>query len=294
MTTQRTLLVTGASGQLGHRVVELLASQRSGDRLIAGTRNPAQFAAVAGVEARRVDFDDGAGLESAFAGVDRLLIISTDTLDVPGHRLKQQRAAVAAAQRAGIKHIVYTSLPNPGPDNRVRSIAPDHHGTEEAILATGIEHTFLRNNMYLDMFLGGLSHAASTGTLFAAAGDGKVGFVTREDCARAAAAALASHETGSCVLDIMGPVSLSYAELASVLSHVTGKPVRYQPVSSDQQRQGLIAAGLSAMLADVLVQFDEAAAAGQLATREGAVAALTGTAPMSVRAFLDRERAKLM
>lgn len=95
------LLVTGSSGKLGRRIVELLAA-RGADRLIAGTRDPGKLAGLQGVETRRVDFDDAASLDAAFDGVDRVLVISTDRIDVPGLRIKQHSAAVLAANRAAL------------------------------------------------------------------------------------------------------------------------------------------------------------------------------------------------
>ncbi len=118
----QTLLVTGASGQLGRRVVELLLEAGAGT-VVAATRDPAKLADLAarGAVVRRADFDDEASLVEAFQGVDRLLLISTDALDRPGRRLAQHEAAVRAAVSAGVGHIVYTSLTNPGWSRRSRS-----------------------------------------------------------------------------------------------------------------------------------------------------------------------------
>ena len=111
--TNASLLVTGASGHLGRAAVEELLA-RGASKVIAGTRDPAKLADLAerGVEIRKVDFNDPAGLPAAFAGVERLLIVSTDGI---GTRIAQQTAAVEAAKTAGVKHIVYTSAPPPGP-----------------------------------------------------------------------------------------------------------------------------------------------------------------------------------
>jgi NAD(P)H dehydrogenase (quinone) len=129
------LLVTGASGQLGRRVLELLLERNAGP-IIATTRTPASLAGFAarGVDVRRADFEDDASLTAAFAGAKRALLISTDAVDRPGRRLAQHRSAIAAFERAGIEHVVYTSLPNPI-DTPV-TIAPDHAGTEAALAAS--------------------------------------------------------------------------------------------------------------------------------------------------------------
>ncbi|MEO5728244.1 MAG: NAD(P)H-binding protein, partial [Byssovorax sp.] len=144
----QTLLVTGASGQLGRRVVELLLEAKAGT-VVAATRDPAKLADLAarGVLVRKADFDDEGSLAEAFAGVDRLLLISTDSLVRPGHRLAQHQAAVRAAVSAGVGHIVYTSFTNPGVESPI-TVAPDHRLTEEAIAATKLGFTILRNNLY--------------------------------------------------------------------------------------------------------------------------------------------------
>ncbi|UXN72991.1 NAD(P)H-binding protein [Devosia sp. A8/3-2] len=109
-----TLLVTGASGQFRRSAVEELLA-RGATKIIAGTRNPAKLADLAarGVEVRRLDFDDKASLAAGFAGVERVLLISTDAV---GSRVAQQKNAVEAAKAAGVKHVVYTSAPNPRPN----------------------------------------------------------------------------------------------------------------------------------------------------------------------------------
>ena len=142
-----TLLVTGASGQLGRLVLDnLIASGKVAPAsIIATTRNVEKLSdyAAKGVSVRAADFDDPASLDAAFAGADKILIISTDELGVPGKRLAQHKVAVAAAQKAGAKHILYTSMPQP--DDSLVTFAPDHLGTEEAIKATGIPYTIQRD-----------------------------------------------------------------------------------------------------------------------------------------------------
>lgn len=189
--TDRTLFVTGASGHLGRRVIELLLEKNAG-KIVAGTRTPEKLADLAarGVVVRHADFEDPKSLEAAFAGADRVLIVSTDAIDRPGRRIAQHRAAVAAAVRAGVKHAVYTSMPNP--ETSPVTFAPDHLGTEQALKSSGLTYTILRNCWYTEYLVPGLAAAVAAGKLISATGNGGAPYVTREDCAQAAAAALAS------------------------------------------------------------------------------------------------------
>jgi NAD(P)H dehydrogenase (quinone) len=291
---RRTLLVTGASGHLGQRVIELLLEANAG-RVIAATRTPEKLAHLAArdVEVRKADFDDPSTLATAFAGVDRLLLISTDVLDGTDRRQVQHRNAVKAAEQAGVKHVVYTSLTRPEPGSPI-AIAPDHYVTEQALAASTLDWTVLRNNVYTDFLLQSLPRAVATGQLVVVAGDGKTGYVTREDCARAAAAALAAHDSGRMTLDITGPAGITQAELAEIVGDVSGQLVAYVPVPADAIVAGMVAAGLPQPMAEAYVTFGVAAADGTLAVVSTAVADLTGKAPQSVHDYLAAHREALL
>ncbi|MBN9549659.1 MAG: NmrA family NAD(P)-binding protein, partial [Alphaproteobacteria bacterium] len=146
-----TLLVTGASGHLGRAVINHLLDtfKVPAARIIATTRTPANLADLAalGVSVRAADFDDQASLAKAFQGADRALVISTNELMIQGKRREQQLAAVSAAGKAGVAHILYTSLPNPEPGSPIL-FAPDHYDTEQAIKASGVPYTMFRNGWY--------------------------------------------------------------------------------------------------------------------------------------------------
>jgi NAD(P)H dehydrogenase (quinone) len=293
MASERTLFVTGASGHLGRRVVELLLEKGAG-RIIAGTRKPEKLADLAarGVVVRQADFEDSKGLQAALAGVDRVLIISTDAIDRPGRRLVQHQAAVAAAVNAGVKHAVYTSMPNPETSPVV--FAPDHLGTEQALKSSGIGWTILRNCWYTDFLIPSLASAVASGKLIAATGQGGAPYVTREDCARAAASALESTDTGNNTFNITGPDLVTYADLAKLASELTVRPVIFEPVTPQERVQQLIAAGTPEFFAKLLVSSQIAIAQGKMGTPSTAVKELTGREPMSVREFLSAHRAALM
>jgi len=283
------LLVTGAGGHLGRRVVELLLEAQVGP-IVAGTREPAKLAELAGrgVTVRKLDFDDPASLAEGFQGIERALIVSTDKLDGTDARLRQHERAVAAAGRAGVQHLVYTSMPHPEADSPV-PFAYQHLGTEQAIKQSGMSWSILRNNWYSDflVLLGTLPQAVASGTLYAASGDGGAALVTREDCARAAAAALGSRETVNRTYDITGPGMVTGADLAAIASEVSGRPVRFVPLEPAAFKAALLSHGLPEGLADVLVGSDLAKKLGQFGPATGDVLTLTGKAPTSVRTLVE-------
>ena len=281
------MLVTGAGGNLGRRVVELLV-EAGASKVIAGTRDPGKVA-IAGAETRRVDFSDPASLEAAFAGVDQVLIISTDVIGEV--RQKLQRAAVDAAVAAGAKHILYTSLVHPDPDSPV-VLAPDHWMTEQAIAATGIDHTFLRNAIYMDALLGALGNVVGSGQWFSAMGRGRIAHITREDCARAAAAALLSGPQGKRILNISGPQPMTIEAIAATVSEVFGKPVSVVHVDDAGLVAGMVAAGLPRPVAELLASFETATRLGQFDVPSD-FEKLTGKPPMSLRDFLEANRAAI-
>lgn len=291
---QPTLLVTGASGYLGRRVVELLLAANAAT-IIATTRTPDKLAdfSAQGVIVRHADFDQPDSLTKAFAGVDRLLLISTDALGEPGLRLKQHQTAVKAAEEAGVSHIIYTSLINPGPDSAVL-FASDHYGTEEALAASQLNWTVLRNNLYADLLLFSLNQAVQMGQLFSAAEEGKIAYVTREDCAQAAAAALLSSFNGRRTLNITGPEALSQADLANIATQLAGKPITYVPLELDVLIQNMVAAGLPQPIAETYASIDTATAQGQFAAVSSDFAALTDRKPTAVAKFLTANRNALL
>lgn len=286
MVNSQTLLVTGASGQLGRRVVELLL-ETGETNIVAGTRKPENLAdaAAQGVTVRYVDFDDAPSMKAAFAGVDRLLLISTDVVGVPDIRQRQHLAAVQAAAEAGVKHVIYTSLVDPV--ETPVTLAPDHAATEAALAATRMGWTILRNNLYADMLPQTIKQALQFGgQLFSAVGAGRIAWVTREDCARAAAAALASGFEGRRVLNITGPEALSQVELAQMASQLTGQTITYVQLPADVLSSNLAQAGLPPPIVDLLVSFDVAAAQGKLEAVSSDFGSLTGRQAIRVMDFL--------
>ncbi|NEI71166.1 NAD(P)H-binding protein [Rhizobium lusitanum] len=291
-----TLLVTGAAGQLGQRVIHhLLETYKvAPGRIIAATRSPEKLADLAakGVVTRKADFDDAATLSAAFADVDRLLIISTDALAVPGLRLKQHTAAIEAAKKAGVKHILYTSMP--APETSLVTFAPDHLGTENAIKASGIGYTILRDAWYFDNYLMGLPHSLEVGKWYTAAGTGRVSNISRNDCALAIAAALASDTTDNATYTLTGSTALTIEDVASVVSKITGRPLEVVQVNDEQFAAGLTGAGLPKFVVDMLVSADANTRAGNFDLLTNDFNKLTGKEPQTLRSFIEEHKAALL
>lgn len=283
------LLVTGASGQLGSAVVRHLLDtlQLPAERLIVTTRSPDGLADLAarGVTVRVADFDQPDTLAAAFTGADRLLLVSTDALMEPGKRLTQHRAAAQAAVDAGVKHVVYTSLPSA--DTSHVSFAPDHWGTEQALSASPLGWTVLRNAWYFENLAYSLPTALASGEWATAAGEGRIAYIARDDLARAAASALASDATTNQVFTLTGEHAWSARDVASRVSALTGKPLAVVDITSEQLAEGLKTHGFPPVLADVFASFDTATAAGDLGEITADYARLTGQSPITLDTWLS-------
>lgn len=291
------LLVTGASGALGQRVVHHLLHTLgvAPSRIVAASRHPSALSALAGCGVRVVaaDFDDADTLPKAFEGVDRLLLISTDAIDRPGARLRQHRAAVAAAEAAGVRHLVYTSMPQPKSSTVL--FAPDHAGTEDALAASRLPGwTVLRNHWYFEnLFMSLPGVLAAGGRWFSAAGDGKLANIARDDLALAAATVLAGSEAGRHTYTLSGGQALTTAEQAAAIAQVLGRPVEVIPVPVEGLVQGMVGAGLPGPLAQVLASFDTNTAAGHVGQVTGDYQAITGRAPQRFADWLQAHRQAL-
>ncbi len=290
-------LVTGASGHLGQLVITNLLEIHKipASKIIATTRKPETLAALKakGVNVRAADFDDTANLVEAFKGATRLLLISTDAMDRPGHRLEQHQNAIAAAEKAGVEHVLYTSLPKP--ETSAVLFAPDHLGTEKALAASGLRGwTVLRNNWYFENLFYSLPSAIQSGTWYTAAGEGKIAHIAREDLARAAAAALASDKGGKNTYTLTGAQEYTTGEIAKLVSDAVGKPISVVQVPLEGLIEGMVGAGFPEPVARVFGSFDTNINQGGLSGVTGDYKKLTSNDNTPFTAWLAKNKQALL
>lgn len=293
------LVLTGASGQLGRMVADALLQQVPASDLILLSRNPANLAAYAerGCDVRRGDFDDPEGLVEAFAGGERLLLISGTRV---GKRVPQHGAAIAAAARAGVGHVVYLSFLGAGDPTNLSEAVKDHRGTEELLRTSGLAWTALRDAQYANAVTDVMVHSmVHDGRMISVAADGQMPFVWREDCALAAAAVLLGEGHENRAYDITGPELVSYRQVGALIGEFTDQSVELQVVDADGLYAMFDAIGVPRepvehpapgqvpWNSDDMVSFEVAVRDGKFATLSNDFERLTGRRPRSLRALFE-------
>ncbi len=270
--------ITGATGHLGGRVARRLAEQ--GEQLRLVVRDPSRAPQLPGARVASATYDDAAALEAAFAGVDALLLVSA--AEHPERR-RQHRTAVEAAARAGVQHLVYTSFAGAAPDGTF-TLGRDHFDTEQALRATGLAVTLLRNNFYADLLP---QFADREGVLRGPAGEGRVAAVARDDAADSAVAVLlGAPEHDGATYELSGPQALTLDEVAAEISSVSGRPVRYERETREQAYASRAHYGAQPFQVEAWVSTYTAIAAGETAAVTGDVQRLLGRAPLGLRQVL--------
>jgi NAD(P)H dehydrogenase (quinone) len=279
------MLVTGATGKLGTKVVETLLKNVPSNQLAVSVRNPekAEGLRERGVEVRQGDFDRPETLDSAFAGIDRLLIISADGDNET--RIRQHTNAVAAAERAAVKFIAYTSIANAKESKNF--LAPTHKATEETILKTGIPYSFLRNNWYLENESSSIQGVLAGAPWVTSAGRGKIGWALQQDFAEAAAVVLADSGHENTIYELSGKL-LTQEELAFELGTVLDKEVFVQQVDDATYADIMKGAGLPDFLIPFLVDIQKGIREGTLEIESNDFEKLLGRPATSVREGLTQ------
>lgn len=278
------VLVTGATGHFGGFVVKSLLNQMEAKQIAVSVRNPEKASTLAdkGIDVRHGDFDLPETLSTAFEGIDKLLIVSTD-LDNET-RIRQHLAAVAAAKKAGVKHIVYTSVAN-APHSTL-ALAEVHRRTEKAIVESGIAYTFLRNNWYLENETSSIQAAMAGAPWVTSAQSGKVGWSLKREYAEAAANALATEGHENKIYELSSQPQTQEA-LALVVGKVIGKEIPVLQVTDEGYADGLRAAKLPEFLVELFQDIQKSIREGALDVVSSDFEKLLGRKPLSLEAAVE-------
>ncbi len=298
------ILVTGAGGQFGRQAAEKLLACIPASDLILTTRDPAKLADLAarGVSVRAADFDDPVSLDMAFAGAERMLLVSTNQV---GARIESHYNAVDAAKRAGVKHIVYTSIVAAADPLNPSMVKIDHFATEQRIRESGLSWNFLEDSQYAEAVgIAMAKFAIVTGLYETSAGEGKVGFVSRDDCVDCAVALLLGAGEPNTTYTPTGPESLSQREAMDLAAEISGRPIETRTVSHEAMQAIFDAMGVPRTVADLtpespipwvsedMLSFCQALKEGVFDILTDDVQRLTGHPPKSLREVLIATRAE--
>ncbi|ELY3803813.1 SDR family oxidoreductase [Cronobacter sakazakii] len=277
------IAITGATGQLGQRVIDTLLNTVAAQEIVAIVRNPAKAAALSarGVQVRAADYNDAAALTAALAGVEKLLLISSSEI---GQRATQHRNVIDAAKTAGVKLIAYTSLLHA--DRSPLGLAEEHVATEKMLADAGIPYVLLRNGWYTENYLASVPPALEHGVFIGSAGDGKIASASRQDYAEAAAKVLTLDNQAGRVYELAGDHAWTLRDLTALLSKETGKTVAYQNLSEADFAAALTGAGLPEGFAKLLADSDISASKGGLFDDSRQLSALIGRPTTSLEASL--------
>ena len=267
------IVVTGATGQLGKLVIEELLKTVPASQIAAAVRNPekAQDLAAKGIEVRQADYSRPESLDAAFAGAEKVLLISSSEV---GQRVAQHQAVIDAARAAGVKLLVYTSILNADTSNLL--LSQEHKATEAYLRASGVPFTLLRNGWYTENHTGSLAAAVEHGAVLGAAEEGRFATATRADYAAAAAAVLTGKGHENKVYELGGDEPYTLAELAAEVARQTGKPVAYKNLPQAEYAKALAGFGLPEGLAGAIADADAGASRGELDTQSHDLSMLIG------------------
>ncbi|HEY9095624.1 MAG TPA: SDR family oxidoreductase [Hydrogenophaga sp.] len=255
------IVITGANGQLGRLVIQNLLKNTPAAQIVAAVRAPekARDLAAQGITVRQADYNQPDTLATAFAGATKLLLISSSEV---GQRVPQHKAVIAAAKKADVKLLAYTSLLHA--DRSPLGLAAEHQATEAALAESGLPHVLLRNGWYTENYLASAPAALEHGAVLGCAQEGRIASAARADYAAAAAAVLTAEGQAGKVHELAGDHSYTLAELAAELARQSGKPVVYQDMPQPAYAAALISIGLPEGLAQMLADSDAGAARGGL------------------------------
>ncbi|MEU6011160.1 SDR family oxidoreductase [Streptomyces sp. NPDC047453] len=273
------IVVTGATGHLGRHVVDQLLEKVPADQVTAVVRTPEKAAGLAerGVRIAVADYNAPETFDGLFSAGDKVLLISGNEFDKG--RVRQHRVVIDAARAAGVALLAYTSAPG----TLKAALADDHHGTEEALLASGVPYVLLRNGWYHENYTEQLAPVLEHGAVVHAAGEGRVSSAPRAEYAAAAVAVLTGEGHENKTYELGGDEAWSLAEYAAELSRQTGRRITSNPVTVEEYAGILTGAGLPGPLAAILAGVDASIEKGELVITSGDLSRLIGhsTSPVS-------------
>ncbi len=284
------ILVTGATGHLGKATVTKLIEKVEAKNIAVMVRDAAKADDLKqlGVEIRVGDYDNYTSLVNAFTGIDKLLFVSASDMS---NRVQQHENIVKAAKEASVKHVIYTSFArkNETETSPVAFIAQSHLKAEQWLKESGMAYTFLRNGLYMDvlpMFLG--EKVLETGAIYFPAGEGKAAFTLRDNIAQVCANVLASEGHENKIYDISNTEAVSFTDIASILSEISGKTINYVSPSKDEFVSTLVSMGVPANMANFSAAFAEGIKQGEFSQTSNDIELLTGKKPTTLKQFLQQ------
>ncbi|MCW2917886.1 MAG: hypothetical protein JWN52_5954 [Actinomycetia bacterium] len=282
------IIVTGATGQLGRRIVEQLLRRVPADQVGVSVRDPekARVFAERGVRVRSGSFTDPASLAQAFEGASQVLVVSVDKLG--DEAVEQHRVAIEAAATAGARRIVYTSHMGANPSSHFVATR-DHAATEELLRASGVPFTSLRNGFYATSVLQFMGPALETGKIVLPE-DGPVSWTTHADLAEAAAVVLTDENRfDGPTPPLTATEAVDFDRVAAIASELTGKTITRVTVGDDDYRASLVEHGVPEPAVDVLLGIFAASRAHEFAAVDTTLTTLLGRPPASLEAFVRDE-----
>lgn len=281
------LFVTGSTGQLGRLVIAELLKRVSADRIVAGVRSPdhpmaREFAAM-GIEVRVANYTQPDTLSTAFAGIDRLLLISSSS---EGDRVAEHGNVITAAKAAGVGLLAYTSLLHA--DTSPLGLREDHQQTEALLKASGIPFVLLRHGWYMENHMASLPPALQYGAVLGCAGEGRFSTAARADFAEAAAVVLADDGHSGRTYELAGDEGYTLADFAATIAEMAGKPIAYRDMPHAAFRDALIDMGLPEHVADLVADADAGASRGGLEDNGHQLSALIGRPTTPLRQMVEQ------
>ena len=273
------ILVTGATGKVGQEVVRQLAAAGVPARALVRDPVAASHIRIPGIEIVVGDLARPETLGAAFAGVDRLFLLTPAAPD----QVELQANALTAGLRAGIQRIVKVSVAG-GPDAGTQ-IGRWHWATEKQIEASGIDFTFLRPTLYMQQMYAYAPSIAARSTFSAPMGTGEIALVDARDVAAVAVCALTEDGHLHHIYDLTGPEALSYDALADAISQAIGKKVTYVHVPPEYAKKQMLADGVARWLADDMIILTTSFREGYGAGVTNTVAEVTKSKPRTFRQF---------